>query len=126
MNEKMRELYHCSLASGLVVLVRGKHYHGRIHPSAIACGNPGSSAAEKQHQQQASANKLSILTTNTNKHNGTYSCAVVVLQETQVDLAMQVDGRKVGEGEHPEGESGHSGDAVLNDLHCTISLIRTP
>lgn len=38
---------------------------------------------------------------------------------------MQVDGRKVGKGEHPEGESGHSGDAVLSQLYCAICWIRT-
>ena len=43
-----------------------------------------------------------------------------------MDLAVQVDGCKVGEGEHPEGETGDSGVAVLNQLHCTILFIRTP
>lgn len=58
--------------------------------------------------------------------NGTYSFAVVEAQKTQVDLAVQVDGWKVGKGEYPEGESGHSGFAILNQLNCTICWIRTP
>lgn len=57
--------------------------------------------------------------------NGTYSCAVVVAQKTQVDLAVQVNGWKVGKGENPEGESGHSGTAI-DQLNCTICCIRTP
>ncbi len=56
----------------------------------------------------------------------TYSRAVVVLQETQVDLAMQVDGCVVGKGEHPERESGRSGDTILDQLYRIICWIRTP
>ena len=58
--------------------------------------------------------------------NGTYSCAVVVAQKTQMDLAVQVDGWKIDKGENHEGESGCSGIAILNQLYCTICWIRTP
>jgi len=59
-------------------------------------------------------------------HYHTYSCAVVVSQKTQVDAAVHINGCKVGKGEHPEGETGHSGNAILNQLDCSIFWIRTP
>lgn len=58
--------------------------------------------------------------------NGTYSCAVVASEKTQVDLAVQVDGWKIGKGENREGESSHCGIAILNQVYCVICWIRTP
>lgn len=55
----------------------------------------------------------------------TYSCALIVAQKAQADLAVQVDGWKIGEGENVEGETSHSGIAILNQLYCTIRWIRT-
>lgn len=48
---------------------------------------------------------------------GTYYCTVVVVQKTQVDLAVQVYGWKIVERKYVKGETGYSGVAILNELH---------
>lgn len=73
--------------------MRCLQYHGRLRPSQRACGDQGSSAVGKETLKacvDAAVDNLSNLTANT--HSSTYSCAVVVSQKTQVDLAMQVNG----------------------------------
>lgn len=49
----------------------------------------------------------------------THNCAVVP-QKAQVDLAVKVDGRKIGERENLEGELSHSGIAILKQLNSII------
>lgn len=57
----------------------------------------------------------------------THSGAVVAVQQTQVDLAVQEDtGGVPGEGEHPEGEVGRCGDAILDKLHRAVVRVRAP
>lgn len=50
----------------------------------------------------------------------TYRGALAVAQKTQVDLAVQVDRWKISKAENVEGETGHSGIAILKHLYCTI------
>ena len=56
----------------------------------------------------------------------TYSFAVLLVYQTQVDLAVQVDGGEVFEGEHLEGEACRVGDTILVQLYCSVLFIRTP
>lgn len=58
--------------------------------------------------------------------DGTYNCAVIAAQKTQVGLAVQVDRWETVKGENLEGESGRRGIAILDHLYCIICWIRTP
>lgn len=125
------------LVSQLVVLLRWIQCQKWKYPWPFWFGDLGSNAAGNNitslswsfYPEWLTARALTttVLLIFLQMHlSSTYSWAVVVAQKAQVDLAVQVDGCIVGEGKHPERETSHSGDAVLNQFYCTVCWIRTP
>lgn len=87
-------------------------------PSSPVCGDLGNSAEGKERARLVMPRRWWTVCRHTHTH--TYRSAVVIPQETELDLTVQVDGGVVGEGEHPEGETRGAGDAVLNHLYGSI------